>query len=60
MHITVELDYPSDIGAQCAAVRRKVTERLRTWAAMDVSDLVVSVETLHSMHSRRTGQKRVR
>ncbi|MFI9580525.1 Asp23/Gls24 family envelope stress response protein [Streptomyces sp. NPDC052236] len=60
MRITVELGYPSDIGAQCAAVRREVTERLRTWAGMDVSDLAVSVERLHSVHSRHTDQERVR
>ncbi|MFD0008785.1 Asp23/Gls24 family envelope stress response protein [Streptomyces sp. NPDC127178] len=60
MRITVELGYPSDIGAQCAAVRREVTERLRTWAAMEVSDLVVSVERLHSVHARHTDQGRVR
>ncbi|GAA1538529.1 hypothetical protein GCM10009730_54650 [Streptomyces albidochromogenes] len=60
MHITVELGYPSDIGAQCAAVRREVTEQLRTWAGMDISDLTVSVERLHSMHSRHTDQERVR
>lgn len=60
VHITVELGYPSDIGAQCAAVRREVTERLRTWAGMEVSDLVVSVERLHSVHARRSGQERVR
>jgi uncharacterized alkaline shock family protein YloU len=60
MRITVELGYPSDIGAQCAAVRREVTERLRTWAGMDVSDLAVSVERLHSVHARHTNQERVR
>lgn len=60
MRITVELGYPSDIGAQCAAVRREVTERLRAWAGMDVSDLVVSVERLHSLHARHTDQERVR
>lgn len=60
MRITVELGYPSDIGAQCAAVRREVTEQLRTWAGMEVSDLVVSVERLHSAHTRRTRQERVR
>ncbi|MFD5064681.1 Asp23/Gls24 family envelope stress response protein [Streptomyces sp. NPDC058394] len=57
MRIAVELGYPSDIGAQCAAVRREVTERLRTWAGMDVSELTVSVERLHSPH---TDQARVR
>lgn len=60
MRITVELGYPSDIGAQCAAVRREVTERLRTWAGMEVADLVVSVERLHSAHTRHTDQGRVR
>ncbi|MFF5518869.1 Asp23/Gls24 family envelope stress response protein [Streptomyces coeruleorubidus] len=60
MRITVELGYPSDIGAQCAAVRREVSERLRTWAGMDVSDLAVSVERLHSVHARHTDQERVR
>ncbi|MGW2740954.1 Asp23/Gls24 family envelope stress response protein [Streptomyces sp. NPDC001450] len=60
LRITVELGYPSDIGAQCAAVRREVTERLRTWAGMDVSDLAVSVERLHSAHARHKGQERVR
>ncbi|WP_406415066.1 Asp23/Gls24 family envelope stress response protein [Streptomyces sp. NBC_01614] len=60
LRVTVELGYPSDIGAQCAAVRREITERLRTWAAMEVSDLVVSVEKLHSVHARHTDQERVR
>jgi uncharacterized alkaline shock family protein YloU len=57
--IAVELGYPSDIAAQCAAVRREVTERLREWAGLDVSDLAVTVERLHSVHSRRTHQERV-
>ncbi|MFE0518695.1 Asp23/Gls24 family envelope stress response protein [Streptomyces sp. NPDC058954] len=60
MHITVELGYPSDIGAQCAAVRREVTERIRAWAGMEVPDLAVSVERLHSAHTRHTGRERVR
>jgi len=58
--IAVELGYPSDIGAQCAAVRREVTERVEAWAGVEVSDLVVKVEKLHSVHSRRTGRERVR
>lgn len=60
LRITVELGYPSDIGAQCAAVRREVTERLSTWSGMDVSDFVVSVGRLHSVHTRHTDQERVR
>lgn len=59
LHITVELGYPSDIGAQCAAVRREVTERIRAWAGMEVSDLAVSVGRLHSAHTRDTDRERV-
>lgn len=60
LRITVELGYPSDVGAQCAEVRREVTERIRTWAGMEVSDLAVSVEQLHSAHTRHTDRERVR
>ncbi|GLP65797.1 hypothetical protein TUSST3_24170 [Streptomyces sp. TUS-ST3] len=60
MHITVDLGYPSDIGAQCAAVRREVTERVRAWAGVEVSYLAVSVGQLHSAHSRHTDRERVR
>ncbi len=60
MRIALELGYPSDIGAQCAAVRREVTERVAAWAGVEVSDLVVGVERLHSAHSRRTERERVR
>jgi hypothetical protein len=60
LHITVELGYPSDIGAQCAAVCREVTERIRAWAGMEVSDLAVSVGQLHSAHTRHTDRERVR
>ncbi|WP_435859648.1 Asp23/Gls24 family envelope stress response protein [Streptomyces narbonensis] len=60
LSIAVELGYPSDIGAQCAAVRREVTDRVTEWAGVEVSDLVVAVERLHSAHSRRTGRERVR
>ncbi|MFF4658083.1 Asp23/Gls24 family envelope stress response protein [Streptomyces sp. NPDC001381] len=60
LRITVELGYPSDIGAQCAAVRREVTERLRTLAGMQVSDLAVSVGRLHTVYARHTDRERVR
>ncbi|KQW16887.1 hypothetical protein [Streptomyces sp. Root369] len=60
LHITVELGYPSDIGAQCAAVRQEVAERISAWAGMEVSDLAVSVERLHSAHTRHTDRERVR
>jgi uncharacterized alkaline shock family protein YloU len=60
LRVTVELGYPSDIGSQCAAVRRDVTEQLRRWAGMEVSDLAVWVERLHSTYGRHPDQERVR
>ncbi|KNE81919.1 MULTISPECIES: hypothetical protein [Streptomyces] len=60
LHIGVELGYPSDIGAQCGAVRRVVTERVGGLAGMKVHDVVVTVERLHSPHTRGEGRGRVR
>lgn len=60
VRVSLELDYPSDIGAQCGAVRRQVVERVRTLAGMDVPEVAVQVERLHSVHSRRAAQGRIR
>jgi hypothetical protein len=46
----VELGYPSDIGAQCAAVRRHVTLKVKELAGMDTSEVAVDVERLHSAY----------
>jgi uncharacterized alkaline shock family protein YloU len=48
VRIALELGYPSDIGAQCAAVRRQVTLRVRELVGMDVPEVAVGVERLHS------------
>ncbi|MFJ8076146.1 hypothetical protein ACIQ7Q_19900 [Streptomyces sp. NPDC096176] len=60
VRVSLELDYPSDIGAQCGAVRRQVIERVRTLAGMEVPEVAVQVERLHSVHSRRAAQGRIR
>ncbi|MGP3981535.1 hypothetical protein [Streptomyces sp. KR80] len=60
VRVAVELGYPSDIGAQCGAVRRAVTERVRALAGMDVPEVAVTVERLHSAYSQAVGQGRVR
>lgn len=52
VRIGVELDYPSDIGAQCGAVRRQVAERVHALAGMEVPEVAVMVERLHSAESR--------
>ncbi|MDJ0346770.1 Asp23/Gls24 family envelope stress response protein [Streptomyces sp. H10-C2] len=60
VRVAVELGYPSDIGAQCGAVRRTVTERVTTLAGMDVREVAVAVARLHSAHTRASGEGTVR
>ncbi|KRD10781.1 Asp23/Gls24 family envelope stress response protein [Streptomyces sp. B21-101] len=47
VHVQLELDYPSDLGARCRAVRRHVTERVGALAGMTVPEVAVQVERLH-------------
>ncbi|RRQ89093.1 hypothetical protein [Streptomyces griseofuscus] len=47
IRVHLELGYPCDIGARCAAVRRKVTERVGALVNMTVSEVAVRVERLH-------------
>ncbi|MFE7777507.1 Asp23/Gls24 family envelope stress response protein [Streptomyces sp. NPDC057445] len=60
VRISLELDYPSDIGAQCGAVRRHVAQRVEALAGMEVPEVAVDVERLHSVHTRRGAQGRLR
>ncbi|MFE5867891.1 Asp23/Gls24 family envelope stress response protein [Streptomyces roseifaciens] len=60
VRVAVELAYPSDIGAQCGAVRRRIAERVRALAGMEVPEVAVSVERLHSVHTVSAGRERVR
>lgn len=60
VRISLELDYPSDIGGQCAAVRRHVTERVKALAGMEVPEVAVQVERLHSAQARAAAQGRTR
>ncbi|MEU0964139.1 hypothetical protein ABZ357_01380 [Streptomyces sp. NPDC005917] len=47
VRVHLELGYPSDIGARCAAVRRHVVERVGALVDMEVREVVVHVERLH-------------
>ncbi|MEU9403424.1 hypothetical protein [Streptomyces sp. NPDC048242] len=47
VRVSLELAYPADIGARCAAVRRRVTERVNSLVNMTVPEVVVQVERLH-------------
>ncbi|MBH1936445.1 Asp23/Gls24 family envelope stress response protein [Streptomyces sp. AV19] len=58
--VSVELGYPADIAGRCRAVRRRITERVRALAGMEVPEVVVTVERLHSPHLRGGGAERVR
>jgi len=47
VRVHLELGYPCDIGARCAAVRRRVVERVGELLLMDVPEVAVDVERLH-------------
>jgi uncharacterized alkaline shock family protein YloU len=60
VRVLVELGYPSDIGAQCAAVRRQVASRVAELVGVQVPDVAVGVERLHSrqLDGERSGRVR--
>lgn len=60
VRVTVDLGYPSDIGTQCADVRRQVALRVSELTGMEVRDVAVSVERLHSPYLDGEGLGRVR
>jgi hypothetical protein len=60
VRIALALGYPSDVGAQCGAVRRHVVERVRALAGMEVPEVAVTVERLHSSQTDRGSRGRVR
>ncbi|MFD9334755.1 hypothetical protein ACFWBF_10165 [Streptomyces sp. NPDC060028] len=48
VRVSLELDYPSDLAAQCAAVRSLVADRVEAYAAMAVPEVDIDVEHLHA------------
>ncbi|MEV7191920.1 hypothetical protein AB0N81_08920 [Streptomyces sp. NPDC093510] len=60
IRVSIELDYPCDIGGQCGAVRRRVTRQVEALAGMDVPEVAVQVERLHSARVREAAQGRTR
>lgn len=52
VRVSMELDYPSDLAAQCAAVRSQVTHRIEECASMTVPEVDIDIEHLHSSHTR--------
>ncbi|THA22861.1 Asp23/Gls24 family envelope stress response protein [Streptomyces sp. A1277] len=60
VRVTLELGYPGDIGHQCGAVRRRVTERVKALAGMEVPEVAVQVEHLHPSGASLAAQGRIR
>jgi uncharacterized alkaline shock family protein YloU len=58
--VHLELDYPCDIGARCADVRRRVVERVGALVGMEVPEVVVHVERLHPAPGHGAAQGRTR
>ncbi|MEU6380571.1 hypothetical protein [Streptomyces sp. NPDC046909] len=58
VRVHLELDYPTDIGARCARVRRHVVERVRALVGMEVPEVAVQVERLHPAHGAAQGRTR--
>ncbi|MFJ4779654.1 hypothetical protein [Streptomyces sp. NPDC088762] len=52
VRVSLELDYPSDLAAQCASVRRRVALRIEEYAEMAVPEVDIDIEHLHSTHTR--------
>lgn len=59
LRLTLELGYPANIGAVCGTVRRHVTGRVEALTGMDVPEVAVEVERLHSAAVVRDKEGRV-
>ncbi|MEU3600754.1 Asp23/Gls24 family envelope stress response protein [Streptomyces sp. NPDC006798] len=60
VRISLDLEYPADIGQRCAAVRRRVVERVKSLAGMDVPEVDIAVEHLHPPRAGRAGERDIR
>jgi uncharacterized alkaline shock family protein YloU len=58
VRVSLELDYPCDIGGRCRAVRRRVAERVGALAGMEVHEVAVQVERLHPASAPGAAQGR--
>ena len=60
VRVHIELDYPCDIGARCADVRRHVASRVGALVGMEVPEVAVHVERLHPTPAHGVAQGRTR
>ncbi|MFJ5830531.1 Asp23/Gls24 family envelope stress response protein [Streptomyces sp. NPDC093089] len=55
--VSLDLDYPTDVGRQCGAVRGRVRTRVEELAGMEVHEVTVHVERLHSALTRQAAHR---
>ncbi len=55
--VSLELGYPTDIGRRCGAVRGRVRSRVEELVGMEVHEVSVHVERLHSPHTTPAARK---
>lgn len=60
VRLSLALGYPSDIAAQCLAVRRHVASRVRELVGMEVPEVAVGVDRLHTAQRETAALGRVR
>ncbi|MDJ0381285.1 hypothetical protein [Streptomyces sp. G-G2] len=60
VRISLELGYPADLAAQCAAVRHQVAHRVEDCAGMAVPEVDIDVERLHPVRSGPARRERLR
>ncbi|MCQ4083390.1 Asp23/Gls24 family envelope stress response protein [Streptomyces sp. RB6PN25] len=59
VRLSVEIGYPADIAAVCAKVRRHVVATVHALTGMEVPEVTVEVERLHSEATGRAVRGRV-
>ncbi|GHG01361.1 Asp23/Gls24 family envelope stress response protein [Streptomyces zaomyceticus] len=55
--VSLELDYPTDVGRRCGAVRGRVRARVEELVGMEVHEVTVHVERLHSPLTRQAAPR---
>ncbi|MFW6689635.1 hypothetical protein [Streptomyces sp. MAR4 CNX-425] len=60
VRVGVHLGFPSDLGGQCRAVCRAVTERVEALVGLEVPEVAVEVERLHTTERPNAPRGRVR
>ncbi|WP_435970793.1 Asp23/Gls24 family envelope stress response protein [Streptomyces sp. Qhu_M48] len=55
--VSLELDYPTDVGRRCGAVRSRVRTRVEELVGMEVHEVTVHVERLHSPLTRQDARR---